>query len=105
MEWLVQIQSELQLSKRELETSLHKIEDPRSPAIQLIKEDIKADLQDVICALQKLENENYGICEMTGEKIPEEKLKMMPTARTIFDFAIYDFYERKTVPYHSVLIH
>jgi DnaK suppressor protein len=105
MEWFVQIQSELLLSKKELETRLHKFEDTCSPAKKLIKEEIEADLQDVICALQKLENEKYGICEVTGEIIPEEKLRMMPTARTIFDFAIYEYYERKTLPYHSVLIH
>jgi len=33
-------------------------------------------------ALQKLEDNTYGICEMCGDEIPEERLKILP-------FAIY----------------
>jgi DnaK suppressor protein len=57
---------------------------------QLIQKHIQDDLQDVKRALVKLEYGLYGICEDTGERIPLDKLKTIPTARSIHDFSYKD---------------
>lgn len=36
----------------------------------------------VIHALKKIENGTYGVCEISGEQIEEERLKINPSART-----------------------
>ena len=65
---------------------------------KVILNHIKADLQDVERALAKMSKGTYGICEETGEKIPIEKLKILPTARTIHDFTFSELFEKKTTP-------
>jgi sporulation protein, yteA family len=40
------------------------------------------ELQDIRDALKRLDNGTYGIDEITGEQIPEERLIAIPTART-----------------------
>jgi RNA polymerase-binding transcription factor DksA len=40
-----------------------------------------AALSDIDLALSKMENGTYGICEATGEPIPEERLRAIPWAR------------------------
>lgn len=50
-------------------------------------DDMKNDLLDIEVALQKIENGTYGYCEMTGQPIPIEKLRVIPTGRTIYDFS------------------
>jgi DnaK suppressor protein len=52
----------------------------------LIEKHIQDDLADVKRALAKIELGVYGICEETGQKIPYEKLRTIPTARSIYDF-------------------
>ncbi len=39
-------------------------------------------LIDVMDALQKIENNTYGICEITGKPIEEDRLMANPAART-----------------------
>ncbi len=56
----------------------------------LIQKHIKDDLMDVNHAISKLEFGFYGFCEDTGERIPYEKLKTIPTARSIHDFCYKD---------------
>lgn len=41
---------------------------------------LKRDLMD---ALYRIEIKSYGICDLTGELIPKERLMAMPTAKTI----------------------
>jgi RNA polymerase-binding transcription factor DksA len=41
----------------------------------------KDALSDISLALTKMENGTYGICELTGEPIPEERLRAIPWAR------------------------
>jgi RNA polymerase-binding protein DksA len=38
-------------------------------------------LQDIEAALQRIENGTYGVCEETGEPIPEDRLKAIPWTR------------------------
>jgi len=46
-----------------------------------------AELIDIMVALSKIENGTYGIDERTGEKIPYERLKALPTASTAINNA------------------
>ncbi|WP_374724458.1 TraR/DksA C4-type zinc finger protein [Calidifontibacillus erzurumensis] len=91
-----QIKLELELTKRELEDRLNRSYDDREPrAVQSvtdlyknskkheINQHIFAELNDVNRALFKMEWGLYGICEETGEKIPYELLRIVPTVRTL----------------------
>ncbi|RDY88353.1 TraR/DksA family transcriptional regulator [Bacillus amyloliquefaciens] len=60
---------------------------------------IKEELQDVLLALSKFENNTYGYCEKTGAPIPIDKLAVLPTARTTDDFYYPAQFEKKTLPY------
>jgi len=55
-------------------------ETQRAVTVSMV-EQLEAELQDVEDALRKLDEGTYGICEASGEKIPEERLEAMPTAR------------------------
>jgi DnaK suppressor protein len=59
---------------------------------QMLVEDMQNDLYDIELALQKIENGLYGYCEITGESIPIEKLKVLPTGRTMEDFSFVRSY-------------
>ncbi|MBM6618527.1 TraR/DksA C4-type zinc finger protein [Bacillus suaedaesalsae] len=99
-----EIHSELLMMKQELESRLMKDETNTTEHFfneplftnslyekkHLIQKHIHDDLQDVDRALLKLEYGLYGICEDTGERIPLNKLKTLPTARSIFDFSFQD---------------
>ncbi len=41
----------------------------------------RAELDEIDHALEKIEAGNYGVCEVSGELIPEGRLKVIPTAR------------------------
>lgn len=43
---------------------------------------LRERLYDVNLALSKIENGTYGICEISGEKIEEDRLAANPAART-----------------------
>ncbi len=43
---------------------------------------LETKLKDIKDALEKIENDNYGICEISGEMIEEERLIANPAART-----------------------
>ncbi len=45
-------------------------------------ETLQARLTDVNAALTKIENGTYGICEVSGEPIEEDRLEANPAART-----------------------
>ncbi|WP_456275565.1 TraR/DksA C4-type zinc finger protein [Bacillus sp. AK128] len=99
-----EIHSELLVMKQELENRLKfgsvnvKEEFATEPLFQkkqdekkvLIQKHIQDDLADVKRALAKLEFGIYGYCEESGKPIPFEKLKTLPTARTLEDFTYSD---------------
>lgn len=58
---------------------------------------IREDLMDVNRALLKMDLGLYGLCEETGVQIPIEKLKIIPTARTIYDFSFSERYKEDFV--------
>jgi RNA polymerase-binding transcription factor DksA len=96
-----EIHSELLVMKQELESRL---EHDRSKNVYeefatenffrkkqdekkvIIQKHIQDDLIDVKRALIKLDFGIYGYCEETGKPIPINKLKTLPTARTLQDF-------------------
>ncbi|MFD3448690.1 yteA family sporulation protein [Microbacteriaceae bacterium 4G12] len=43
-------------------------------------------LADIHHALEKMENGTYGICEVSGQEIPFERLEAMPTATTRIEY-------------------
>lgn len=46
-----------------------------------VREHLDAQLREVEAAFQRLEEGRYGICEGTGEPIPDERLEVEPAAR------------------------
>lgn len=46
-----------------------------------IRTSVEGQLADVEHALARLEAGSYGICELCGKKIPDERLKARPAAR------------------------
>ncbi|HEX7066513.1 MAG TPA: TraR/DksA C4-type zinc finger protein [Bacillales bacterium] len=50
-----------------------------------LRQQVEGELRDVEHALAKMENGTYGICEATGQAIPLERLRAIPTARTIVE--------------------
>jgi len=100
-----EIKAELELTKKELLSRLMKstqyevsqelfFQNEQSEKEKIIINHIKEDLHDVERALTKMDTGTFGICEETGTEIPIEKLKILPTARTIFEFSFTDLYDR-----------
>lgn len=59
-----------------------------------LRKQVEEELRDVNHALEKMANGTYGICEVTGQPIPLERLRVIPTARTIVEVtpsAVYDY--------------
>lgn len=52
-----------------------------------IVEELEARYHNVLHALQKIEEGNYGMCEVGGEEIPEDRLHANPAARTCIEHA------------------
>ncbi|MCT8139755.1 TraR/DksA C4-type zinc finger protein [Anaerobacillus sp. CMMVII] len=50
-------------------------------------EHINQEYEDVIAALERMENGSYGICEVSGKEIPYERLQALPTARTTIEYS------------------
>lgn len=47
-----------------------------------ILKQLETQLNDVKDALERIENGNYGVCEISGEQIEEDRLEANPAART-----------------------
>lgn len=90
---LFEIEHELQLMKKELQTCLMEQHD-LPPSIRAVMKD---ELMDVERALWKLQNGQFGICEKTSQLIPFNKLHILPTARTVEDFSFQSFFEKREV--------
>jgi RNA polymerase-binding transcription factor DksA len=50
-----------------------------------ILKQLEIQLNDVKLALKKIEDGSYGICEVGGEAIPEDRLEAIPSARTCIE--------------------
>jgi RNA polymerase-binding transcription factor DksA len=54
---------------------------------QSILRKLEPQYNDIKKALDKIENGTYGICEVGGEEIPENRLEANPSARTCIEHA------------------
>lgn len=52
-----------------------------------LNEHVQNELEEIKFALEKMDKGTYGICEVTGKKIPDERLQAHPTARTVVEEA------------------
>ncbi|OIJ09827.1 hypothetical protein BKP35_15190 [Anaerobacillus arseniciselenatis] len=50
-------------------------------------EHITQQYEDIELALEKIENNTYGKCEVSGKEIPIERLQALPTARTLAEYS------------------
>jgi len=48
-------------------------------------EELESRLKDVRDAIKKMDKDQYGICEKTGQEIPFDRLEANPAARTIVE--------------------
>lgn len=57
----------------------------RSEAMQIdsiVLDELEARYRNILRALKKIEDGTYGICEVSGEQIEEDRLEANPAART-----------------------
>lgn len=47
-----------------------------------LESNLESQLKDVLDALEKITQGTYGICEVSGEEIDQERLRVYPAART-----------------------
>lgn len=50
-----------------------------------LRRQVEEELTDVNHALKKMEEGTFGVCEETGKPIPLERLRAIPTARTVVE--------------------
>jgi YteA family regulatory protein len=50
-------------------------------------EHINQEYEDVVVALERIENGTYGVCEVSGQEIPLDRLQALPTARTTIEYS------------------
>lgn len=55
------------------------------------------ELRDIEAALDKMENGEYGKCEISGEYLPYEFLQTIPTARSAGELDQIEQYCRKPI--------
>lgn len=66
-----------------------------------LKSILEAELADIRSALKKMENGNFGLCELSGEFLPDRLLELMPTVKTMRDVSKLSSFFRKPIRYHS----
>ncbi|MEH7177251.1 hypothetical protein [Neobacillus vireti] len=83
---------ELRKTQEEIESSL-KNKQENEWMIPILKD----ELADITTAIQKLEDGKFGQCEMSGEPLPENLLKIMPTIKSSRDSENLEHYYRKPI--------
>ena len=58
---------------------------------------IKDELRDIEAALEKMENGEYGKCEISGEYLPYDFLQTIPTTRSAIELDDIEQYYRKPI--------
>jgi RNA polymerase-binding transcription factor DksA len=86
------IYNELRETKTELLTYLN-----YSDRDERILKYIKAELCDIEAALEKVDNGEYGKCEISGEYLPYDFLQTIPTARSANELNQMEQYCRKPI--------
>lgn len=87
---------ELRQSEKEILHSLQK----KHPDNQLMLW-LEEELADIRLAIKKVENGNFGLCEISGEIIPEKLLELVPTIKSLSDVSKMDSFYRKSIHFHS----
>ena len=83
---------ELRQTKEEIENSL-KNKQKKDWLTKILEE----ELDDINCAIQKLADGNYGQCEISGEFLPDDLLKMVPTIKSVKDSEYLEAFCKKTL--------
>ncbi|CAM3747162.1 hypothetical protein [Mesobacillus thioparans] len=86
------IYSELRETRTELLTYLN-----YGQKDERILQFIKDELRDIESALEKMDNGEYGKCEISGEYLPYEFLQTIPTARSAGELEQIEQYCRKPI--------
>ncbi|NHC39593.1 hypothetical protein G6549_06410 [Bacillus sp. MM2020_1] len=86
---------ELRQTKEEIEDSLK-----NKQSQEWLTTILEEELSDIMTAIQKLENGNYGLCEISGEFLSNDLLNMIPTLKSQKDSEYLESYFKKTI-YHS----
>ncbi len=81
---------ELRQSEQEVLHSLEKKNHDQQ--LTLIFEE---ELADIRSAIDKVKNGNFGLCEISGDLIPDELLILVPTLKSVDDFSNLEIYYRK----------
>ncbi|KON89165.1 hypothetical protein AF332_21750 [Sporosarcina globispora] len=63
----------------------------------LIKPILFEELHDIEMTLSKIESGNFGKCEISGELLPADLLKMIPTLKTMEDCSRLGKFYRKSI--------
>lgn len=71
---------ELRQTKKEIINSLKK-----KPNEDWLAKILKEELKDIDSAIVKMEQGTYGLCEFSGELLPDDLLKMIPTIKSAHD--------------------
>ena len=83
---------ELRKTKWEIEQALKDKEKDEWLAVILQEE-----LSDVEKAMEKIRHGSFGQCEVSGELLPEDVLKVLPTTRTVKDAESLAHFYRKPI--------
>lgn len=83
---------ELRHTKEEIEYSLK-----NKPKQDWFTAVLEEELSDINTAIRKLENGNFGQCEISGEFLPNELLKMIPTIKSVKDSEYLLHYYKKPI--------
>lgn len=83
---------ELRQTKEEIEISL-KTKQKQDWLTAILKE----ELDDVEIAIKKMDSGSFGQCEVSGELLPIELLKTIPTIKTLRETEKLGRFYRKTI--------
>lgn len=53
---------------------------------QILSQSVQATLAQIDLALERVDDGTYGICEISGESIPQERLERIPWASTTVEY-------------------
>ncbi|WP_223588603.1 hypothetical protein [Neobacillus bataviensis] len=83
---------ELRQTKEEIEISLK-----NKQKKDWLTDIFEQELADINCAIQKLKDGNFGQCEISGEFLPDDLLKIIPTLKTVKDSELLEVFCKKTI--------
>jgi RNA polymerase-binding transcription factor DksA len=75
-----ELYSELRKMRKELQESLY-----NGKCSNLIRPIIEDELKDIEETIERMEAGKFGLCEISGELIPDELLIMVPTLKSLDD--------------------